>query len=59
MGAKAAEMLTASGIEVIGGVSGNAGEALAALAAGALQKGDSSCAGQGSAGHTCGHQHHD
>jgi predicted Fe-Mo cluster-binding NifX family protein len=59
MGARAADMLTAFGVEVMGGASGNAGEALAALAAGSLEKRDSTCAGYGSAGHTCGHQHHD
>lgn len=57
MGARAADMLTASGIEVVGGASGNAGAALDALAAGSLEKGDSSCSGHGGEGHTCGHHH--
>ena len=59
MGARAADMLTTFGVEVLGGASGNAGVALAALASGSLAKGDSTCAGHGSAGHTCGHEHHD
>ncbi len=59
LGARAVEMLTSLGIEVFGGASGNAGEALRAFAEGSLVKGDSTCGGHGSDGHHCGHHHHD
>jgi len=55
LGAGASNGLSAFGIEVIGGVSGNAGEALRALAAGTLASGDATCAGHGSEGHVCSH----
>lgn len=57
MGARAAQMLASFGIDVVGGVAGNAGKALEALAAGSLAKGDSSCSGHGGEGHSCGHHH--
>jgi predicted Fe-Mo cluster-binding NifX family protein len=56
LGAGASNGLSAFGIEVIGGVSGNAGEALRAMAEGNLASGDSTCHGQGG-GHVC--SHHD
>jgi predicted Fe-Mo cluster-binding NifX family protein len=57
IGAPAAGMLAAAGIEVIAGISGNAGDALRALAAGTLARGDATCSGHGGDGHGCGHQH--
>ena len=58
LGAGAANRLHSLGIDVIGGVSGNAGEALRALASGTLEQGDATCSGHGTAGHVCGHHHH-
>jgi predicted Fe-Mo cluster-binding NifX family protein len=55
LGAGAAARLDGFGIEVIGGVSGNAGDALSALAAGNLASGDSTCHGHGGDGHVCSH----
>jgi predicted Fe-Mo cluster-binding NifX family protein len=59
MGARAAGMLSELGIEVIGGASGNAGEALRAYAAGSLAKGNPTCTEHGHHGHGCGHHHHE
>ena len=55
LGAGAATQLDSFGIEVVGGVSGKAGEALRAMAAGNLAAGDATCHGHGDAGHVCGH----
>lgn len=57
LGARAQAMLQAMGIEVFGGITGNAGEALAALARDVLAKGDSTCPGHGDGEHTCGGHH--
>ncbi|MBI5549328.1 MAG: NifB/NifX family molybdenum-iron cluster-binding protein [Deltaproteobacteria bacterium] len=59
LGARAAALLEAFGVEVIGGITGNAGEALRALAAGRLAGGDPRCSGHGGGGHSCGHHHHE
>lgn len=50
LGAGAARALAAMGIEVIGGASGNAGQALRALAEGTLVGGDARCSGHAGGG---------
>jgi predicted Fe-Mo cluster-binding NifX family protein len=55
LGGGAAARLDSMGIEVIGGVSGKAGDALSALVAGNLTSGDSTCHGHGGDGHVCSH----
>jgi predicted Fe-Mo cluster-binding NifX family protein len=54
LGARAQAMLAGMGIEVYGGISGNAGDALRALAGSALAKGDPACPGHGDGEHRCG-----
>ena len=58
LGPRAADMLSSLGIEVVGGVRGNAGEALRAWVAGTLGQGNSSCPGHAAGGHECGGHHH-
>ncbi len=53
LGGGAARGLSALGIEVIGGIFGNAGQALRALAEGSLAKGDARCSGHDGGG--CNH----
>lgn len=57
LGAGARASLAGMGIEVFGGTSGNAGEALRALARSSLAKGDPTCPGHGDGEHTCGGHH--
>jgi predicted Fe-Mo cluster-binding NifX family protein len=57
MGARAQAMLAGLGVAVYGGVSGNAGAALRAVASGELRPAEATCGGHHDTDHTCGHHH--
>ena len=56
LGPGAAARLDALGVDVFAGVTGKVGDALQALATGALVGGPASCSGHGADGHHCAHR---
>lgn len=57
IGGGAVNGLAMRGIEVIAGVTGNAGDVLKSYAAGTLISGEPGCNGHGAHSHGCGHHH--